>query len=106
MKAEKILLFFSMEENYFSFIVHKEGVWETWIDTSLYGRDLHGPGPAQGPYPVQPAGPGRHMRGDFFQWAGPAKRGMSFLTAESGYKKKKTNNLTCQSGLTKQRLSF
>ena len=35
-------------------------------------------------------GPGRHMRGDFSN--GPAKREMSFLMVEFGYKKRKTNN--------------
>ena len=63
----------------------------------------------------------QHMRGDFSNgpgragtsqvifrtdWAGPAKREMSFLTAESGYKKRRTKNLTSQSELTKQRQSF
>ena len=42
----------------------------------------------------------------FFERAGPAKTEMSFLTAESGYKKGKTNNLTSQSGQTQQRRSF
>ena len=63
-----------------------------------------GPGLARDPYqPGQRTGLGRHIRGDFSNgpalagtWgmifltgrAGSAKREMSFLTAESGYKKK------------------
>ena len=40
----------------------------------------------------------------FFERAEPETREMSFLMAEYGYRKKKTNNLTSQSGLTKKKL--
>ena len=80
------------------------------------------PGPVRWPdwagrwkeiFPMSRAGPGtwreifwmgRHMRGDFSNRQ--AKREMSFLTAESGYKKRKTNCGTRQSVLTKQRPKF
>ena len=100
---------------------------------SVCNRGLHRPGPSPRPVPFRARGPGWQMRGNFpTGWAGPAndgwffpmgragtwgvifrmgraglaKREMSFLTAGSGYKKRKTNNITSQFGLRKQRQSF
>ena len=74
--------------------------------------------PADESWFFQWIGRGQQMKDDFFQWAGtwevifrtgwagPAKRELSFLTAESDYKKRKANNIASQFKLRKQTQSF
>ena len=117
---------YSLDMNQIQYVLHNLGRLEVCTGPGLAGLAddrwlFQRAGPANEGWFFQRAGPGWDLRGDFSNGPGragtwgvifrtsravPAKREMCFLTAESGYKKRKTNNITSQFGLRKQRRSF